>query len=186
MPIKINKIDITHEELSKIFIYDGRNLLWRNTLGPKIIKNKKAGFINDSGYIVVGYKNKLYRAHRIIYYMLTGINSTEQIDHLNKDRIDNRIENLRISNQSSNQINAGIKSNNKSGVTGVCYDKSRGKWVVQIQDKNKKSIRKRFLSFRDAVEYRYKLEKELSHYSVQTKSSAFEWLENNKLKIEVL
>lgn len=186
MPIKINKIDITHEELNKVFIYDNGNLLWRKTLGPKIIKHKKAGFIDKDGYLVIGYKNKLYRAHRLIYFIVNCINSTDQIDHINRNRLDNRIENLRVSNQSSNQINAGIKSNNKSGVTGVCYDKSRGKWVVQIQDKNKKSIRKRFLSFRDAVEYRYKLEKELSHYSVQTKSSAFEWLENNKLKIEVL
>jgi len=52
------------------------------------------------------------------------------VDHCNKNKLDNRKSNLCLVNQKIQNINQGMNSNNKSGVTGVCYDKGRNSWLA--------------------------------------------------------
>ena len=81
------------------------------------------------------------------------------VDHINRNKLDNRLENLRGVTTSQNQINKSIQSNNTSGITGVSYDKERMKWHVMITA-NKKSINiGRFDKFDDAVSARLCAEK---------------------------
>lgn len=68
-------------------------------------------------------------AHRVIWFMCFGY-WPKEVDHINRNRIDNRIENLRDVNHSENAKNMTMKSNNKSGCNGVSWNKERGKWEV--------------------------------------------------------
>ena len=94
------------------------------------------------------------RLHRLI------MNCTDDkvVDHINRDRLDNRKSNLRICSQQQNSINRGIQSNNNSGVVGVYWAKSRNKWCAQIM-LNKKNI---FLGYyedmNDAIQARKQAE----------------------------
>jgi hypothetical protein len=60
------------------------------------------------------------------------------IDHINRNKKDNRLCNLRICDKSINAFNIGIKSNNTSGVTGVWFRKDTKKWVAEIKKNYKK------------------------------------------------
>ena len=55
-----------------------------------------------------------------------------QVDHINRDRLDNRLINLRLATGSQNQQNIGLRSNNASGYKGVCYVPGRKKWLAHI------------------------------------------------------
>ena len=82
------------------------------------------------------------------------------VDHINRVRHDNRRCNLRYADTTENAINKSVMGNNKSGVSGVCYDKSRNKWIGKIGIGNRKTIGKRFSVKEDAIKYRLQLEKE--------------------------
>lgn len=72
--------------------------------------------INNHGYHVYKYKGKMWMVHRIIWYMHHRSWPKYQIDHINRDPLDNRIENLRDVKQSINMRNRnGIKGYRKKG-----------------------------------------------------------------------
>lgn len=116
-----------------VFYYDGINLLWRV---PPLASKKAgdiAGSVTNFGYRTVHYNRKRYLAHRIIWEMHNGqIPEGMEIDHINHDRLDNRIENLRLVSHAENQKNQKTHRMNTSGVTGVHWCKSRRKWVARI------------------------------------------------------
>jgi organic radical activating enzyme len=72
------------------------------------------------------------------------------IDHINRDRLDNRSENLRMTSFTVNGYNKGKQSNNTSGVVGVSYDKERNKWAAHIKLDGNKKFLGRFDSLEDA------------------------------------
>tara|TARA_R110000765_G_scaffold21534_1_gene55267 strand:- start:142 stop:627 length:486 start_codon:yes stop_codon:yes gene_type:complete len=93
--------------------------------------------LNKYGYVTYsGAKDGLNGKflHRIIMDDPEG----QFIDHINRDPLDNRRDNLRIVTRQENNMNLSIKKNNKSGITGVHWHKGNGKWVAQIKYKNKK------------------------------------------------
>lgn len=87
----------------------------------KDIHNAKIGWING----------RFYFAHRIIWKIMTGEEPPLVIDHKDQNPSNNRWENLREATNSQNGMNAKMKSNNTSGIRGVCSYK--GKWMVQIR-----------------------------------------------------
>lgn len=93
---------------------------------------KVAGSAHGLGYTQICIKiyDKAYKvlAHRLAWYIHTGEIPVE-IDHINGNRSDNRIVNLRPSNDAENAKNKAIAKNNKSGYPGVCYN--QGKWEVR-------------------------------------------------------
>lgn len=85
-----------------------------------------------------GYKRcrilgKTLTAHRVAWAMETGSWPVSQIDHINLNRSDNRIKNLREASNLQNSWNKGISIRNTSGYKGVSLDKSSGKWIVTIR-----------------------------------------------------
>ena len=76
------------------------------------------------------------------------------VDHINRNPLDNRRENLRIVTQQENNMNQGINKNNKSGVSGVCRDKKSNKWRAQIMYKYKKIYLGCFDTLEDAAKAR--------------------------------
>lgn len=78
-----------------------------------------AGCLNGLGYWVVSCNNRRYLAHRIVL-SVNGIDcSGWQVDHINQNRADNRVINLRLVNNATNHKNRSKQSNNKTGVNGV-------------------------------------------------------------------
>lgn len=94
-----------------------------------------AGCVKD-GYIVIRLNGKLHFAHRLAWFLMRG-DWPEAIDHINHDRADNRIDNLRPANKKINGRNAALSKNNKSGICGVHWHqhqvKNYGGWVAQIK-----------------------------------------------------
>jgi hypothetical protein len=119
------------------FIYceDGR-LLWAENYGPRARKGCEVGSTDTHGYRQVNIDGSMVLVHRVIWYMHHGT-FPEQVDHINRDRRDNRIENLRASNNTLNTQNSGIRKDNKSGTPGVHLGKD-GKWRVRIRVNGKR------------------------------------------------
>jgi hypothetical protein len=94
--------------------------------------------VNTHGYIDFKIMNKTFLAHRVVWAMHTGSWPIEQIDHINGDKADNRIENLRLCSHSQNAWNRKKSKNNKSGFKGVSFVKKRKKWksVIMVNGKS--------------------------------------------------
>ena len=86
--------------------------------------------LNERGYLMCGGTP----VHRIVYARTHGKKQKGmQIDHINGDILDNRVENLRIATYAENQCNAKKRVDNTSGVKGVCWKKGLNKWYAQIK-----------------------------------------------------
>lgn len=90
-----------------------KDYCWRVTGGYVEAKRRKTG--------------ENVRFHRLV----TGYKS-QDVDHINRNPLDNRKRNLRPATRAQNNANAGLSKNNSSGVVGVHFDKTRKKWVAQI------------------------------------------------------
>lgn len=94
---------------------------------------QRAGSLHSRGYIVLKVYGRSYRAHRLAWFYVHGEWPHPEIDHINRNKIDNRIANLRVTDHLGNMQNKGLYRSNSSGYTGVSWHKQRGKWVAQIQ-----------------------------------------------------
>ncbi len=92
-----------------------------------------AGCVNAKGYMYVGLGGKLYRANRLAWLYVHGTQPTGQVDHINGDRIDNRIDNLRDVTGTINQRNR-LRGNrgSSSRLLGVSWHPGTSKWRSQI------------------------------------------------------
>lgn len=98
------------------------------------------GTIGRSGYFQGAIFGRVYKAHRVIWLLHTGAWPTLEIDHINGDKLDNRIRNLREASRAENCRNKGITRANTSGFKGVYWDRSRLKWAAVIRDREGKQI----------------------------------------------
>jgi hypothetical protein len=118
---------------NEYFTYEDGNLYWNKLLSRRNPVGKLAGSFASNGYRQVQIDGTNYRVHRIIYEMLVGeIERGCYIDHINGDKSDNRLENLRVATPAQNQANSKTPRNNTSGYKGVSYIKSRGKFQATI------------------------------------------------------
>lgn len=107
--------------------------------------------LNKRGYLVGSIFNGDVTAHRAIWAIVHGEWPQRQVDHINGNRTDNRISNLRLVTNAENSRNAARSRNNSSGVTGVHWFKKSGKWQASIMV-NKRSLHiGLFTDFEDAV-----------------------------------
>lgn len=94
----------------------------------------KAAFtaVKEGGYFVGRVFKTNYLAHRVIWALHYGEWPETGIDHKNGNTADNRIDNLRLADQSKNSMNTKRRSDNKSGVKGVFWSEKSNKWCAQI------------------------------------------------------
>jgi hypothetical protein len=119
----------TAESLRSIFHYRDGQLFWRT--GGRGRRSGPAGCLGKSGYTTVRLGNARYRAHRLIWKWHYG-NEPALIDHIDGDKGNNRIENLRECTPSQNSANTKKRRDNKSGVKSVCWIESRKRWRVCV------------------------------------------------------
>jgi HNH endonuclease len=117
-----------------IFEYKDGNLFWKMKPSLRTNIGDQAGTLNSGGYIQVKYKGKKLLTHRIIFQMHFGF-FPKEIDHINRIKTDNRIENLRECTRSENNKNKGMQKNNKSGAKNICWHKQTKKWQLQYNKK---------------------------------------------------
>lgn len=109
--------------------------------------------INNNGYVITGGANN---PNILMHRLILNVLDDQEVDHINHNTNDNRKENLRIVTRSQNQMNASLRSNNTSGVTGVYFDNTYGYWVSKIQQ----DVLGHFANFEDAVKARKRAEQE--------------------------
>ncbi|AIN18817.1 HNH endonuclease [Yersinia rochesterensis] len=148
----ISKI-ISISELKKLLSYNPEDGLfrWVGHQFKTIKAGAIAGFNRPPGYVQININNKQILAHRLAWYYMTGENPCMAIDHINGDKKDNRISNLRLVNHSQNAINSNLKSDNKSGCKGVFWNKRKQRWYVTPRLNGKKIYLGSFINKTDAI-----------------------------------
>ncbi|EPB0644622.1 HNH endonuclease signature motif containing protein [Salmonella enterica subsp. enterica] len=127
--------------ISKMVDYKDGCLFWNNRANQGW-RNKRAGTLKKNGYRKIGYKtdegkNKTYPEHRLIYQMHYGLIPDDvQVDHINRIRDDNRIENLRLATPAQNSANS-ITAAGETGIRGVQRTAS-GKFKVSTDHEGKR------------------------------------------------
>lgn len=130
---------LTQEYLKTILKYENGNLIWIKTSNyHKRRIGTVSGYKRPDGYMQIRIKDKSYLLHRLVWLYHNGEFPTKDLDHINFNTKDNRIENLREATKSENQWNIGITKQNTSGFKGVSYDKRRGTWNSAVTIKSKK------------------------------------------------
>lgn len=99
-----------------------------------------AGTTNRAGYRQLCVGRRIFLGHRIAWLMVHGALPPRGLDHINRNRADNRISNLRPADQSENMQNAPDRSHNTSGFPGVSRDKRKKArpWVAAITLRGRK------------------------------------------------
>lgn len=93
---------------------------------------QRAGNDGPNGYRVVTFNKKRYYEHRLAWYF-THEEWPFEVDHINRDKADNRLCNLREVTKSQNQWNRGLQKNNTPGVSGVSWCNFTDRWTVTIK-----------------------------------------------------
>ena len=121
-------INILHERLH----YDPQtgNLVWKHN--TQWTKSGQIAGCKSHGYIKIGIEKMMIAAHRIVWAMNHGNWPFGEIDHINGDRADNRIENLREVTHQQNCFNRSKAANNRSGYKGVSWHAEGKKWQAHI------------------------------------------------------
>lgn len=90
------------------------------------------GSRKSDGRVIIQIDGVEYKAHRLAWLMYYGSEPEGEIDHINRDPSDNRIENLRCVTHAENMYNRGVHKNNTSGTPGVRWHKTTSRWKVEI------------------------------------------------------
>ena len=98
---------------------------------PRAQEGMQAGGRASNGYLRVRIGAKRYLAHRLAWFYVYGRWPTE-VDHINGEKDDNRIGNLREATRSQNMANGPKQRNNTSGEKGVHFDKATSRWMAYI------------------------------------------------------
>jgi len=121
---------IDHDYVLSAFDYQDGNLIRKTGRVNEI--GQVAGCLHKAtGYIHVKIKSKLYKAHRLVFFYHNGY-LPEFVDHIDGDKSNNKIENLRSATKSENALNQKIRSTNTSGFKGVKWNSRLNKWQVEM------------------------------------------------------
>jgi len=129
--MKTNKTP-SQEYLKELFTYDGKNLRWKIKKATNTKIGSIAGWIDKEGYLLIRIDGTLYRGHRLIYKMFYN-KEPDIIDHIDCNKSNNSINNLRSGTQSYNNCNIEkARSHNITGVLGVSFHKPAQKYQARI------------------------------------------------------
>jgi len=124
-------MEVNKELLNEIFHYEDGNLIWKKKIAHNTIIGKIAGRTYDIGYKSIGLYGKEYMSHRLVFMFHHGY-FPKEVDHIDGNKSNNRIENLRPATHSENLKNQKIRTTNVSGHKNVGWVKREQKWRVRI------------------------------------------------------
>jgi hypothetical protein len=129
---------ITQDYLKQIFEYKDGNLYWKTDFSLKIKEGKKAGSVNKQGRMQIGINKKVYIFSRVVFLYHYGF-LPKLIDHIDGNKLNNKIENLREATISQNNYNSKIPLHNTSKIKNVSFNTRDKIWNVSLKV-NKKRI----------------------------------------------
>ncbi|MDO8972094.1 MAG: HNH endonuclease signature motif containing protein [Saprospiraceae bacterium] len=155
--------DLTQTRLHELFGLNTETgeLIWRVSKGSKKQGNI-AGSINKKGYRCIKIDGRNYKAHRLVWLYTFGSWPKDQLDHIDGNRSNNRLDNLRECTHGENQQNLAPKTGGTSNYPGIYWAKHVQKWQVSIRIKGKSEYLGLFTNELEAAEA-YKLAKQLYH-----------------------
>ncbi len=125
------------ERLKELLHYDPATgvFTWKVSSSRKIKIGDIAGSLNPNGYLYIGVNGKVYIAHRLSWVYIHGALPADQLDHIDGNRSNNRIENLREATKAQNMQNQRVAhiSNKTTELLGACFHKASGKFQAQIR-----------------------------------------------------
>ncbi len=119
---------LTQELVRSIFDYEDGNLIRKK---GRDIDLGVAGTLTPTGYVKAKIGKKAYPIHRLVFLLHHGY-LPEFIDHIDGNRSNNKIENLRSATKAENSANQKIRTTNTSGMKGVSWHSANKKWKVAI------------------------------------------------------
>lgn len=161
---------MTRDRALELFELRDGALVNRRTHG-KAKKGALAGWNHPTGYRRLQADGVEHPAHRIVWLIATG-EWPGELDHINGDRLDNRLENLRVVTRKQNMKNQQMKKSNTSGVCGVGWDKEAGKWRAYISVNGRVRTIGRFECLSAAAHARRRAEREFGYHKNHGRKSA--------------
>lgn len=119
---------------------------------------------SNTGYRQGTVNGQVQFAHRVIWLMVTG-EVPDRIDHINGDRQDNRLSNLRNVSHSMNLRNSKLRLDNTSGYPGVSWKKGKRRWSVRIGIGSRDKHIGQFAALEDAISARKAAEAEYGYHA---------------------
>jgi len=173
---------LTQKEVKRLFNYDPITgiLIWKVSLSNRVSVGDVIKGKDSDGYVVVRINKRTYQAQRIIWLWYYGYMPEGLIDHKDRIKHHNWIDNLREASKSCNARNIGNHKNNTSGVKGVSYNKKDKRWVAYI-DVNGKHYYVGFCKdFDEAVCHRLAAEQCFGWEKCDPCSPAYEYIKERR------
>jgi len=127
----MKKLEITAEIINDLFRYEDGLLIRKVTITQYARKGDVVGHVGNSGYMSCSIVGTMFLVHRAIFLMHHGY-LPKYVDHIDGNKLNNRIENLRPATAIENAYNCKMSKNNTSGVKGVSWNKGTKKWEANI------------------------------------------------------
>jgi hypothetical protein len=163
--MRTNKLP-SYEILHELFELKDGQLFRKKSVSNNTKVGDKVGTLTAQGYVQVKIKGKLHSAHHIVYKM-TNNREAILLDHIDGNKSNNKIDNLREVTKSQNAINSKGRDN-KSGCKNVLWQKSRQNWLVKLHINGKQKYIGEFkdieLAELVAIEARNKFHKEFANH----------------------
>jgi hypothetical protein len=159
---------LTQEKLKSFINYDpnagiftriGYLDRWNNF----VVKNKVLSTLSNEGYLIISIQGKRYKAHRLVFlYMFnTNISDDFEVDHIDGNRGNNKLDNLKLADRCINMKNKSLYSNNTTNVIGVC--KSGNRYRARINVDGKRISLGLFDTIEEAAKVRLEFEQKLNY-----------------------
>jgi hypothetical protein len=154
---------LTQQRLHELLRYDLETGVFTYACArPKVRVGAVAGHTHAGhGYRQIKLDGRLYLAHRLAWLYVHGRWPSDMLDHIDRDRTNNRLSNLRESDRFLNRQNALVPRNSTSGIKGVTWNSTLGKWHARIGFGNKRHHVGWFHSAEDAALARAAAEKQM-------------------------
>lgn len=148
---------LTQNQLREVLTYcrDTGSFRWNNKPSSRVPLWSCAGTLSQTGYVKIQIQGAIYSAHALAILYETGECPSVglEVDHINRDRSDNRIVNLRVVTKSGNQQNQSTQRRNLTGCRGVVFHKASGKFAAAIRINKVKRHLGLFENLDDAHEF---------------------------------
>ena len=159
---------VTDDYIRQNLSYDGKHLYWKVISGRRL--SGPVGAVNSRGYASVKLTtngvSKSYLVHRVCWFLHYGSWPTKFLDHINGNRLDNRISNLREVTGSQNSMNKKGNSCSNSVFRGVSYHNREGHYRAVIGTSGKSNYLGGFVCEREAaLVYNHTAEKLFGEYA---------------------
>lgn len=164
----------TPAELRKLLRYDATSgkLYWLPRVGdPGTVgafnlrcAGREAFRIGAHGYLIGVINQRGVRAHRVVWALVYGEWPRGEVDHIDGNKTNNTLSNLRVVSHAVNQRNQRRPSHNSSGVIGVSWHKDKKRWCAHIKREGRQVALGSYRQFEEAVVARARAEVEMGYH----------------------